>query len=40
MRLGVHVTRFDPSGGPAALGPEPAAEEAGISRLSVMDHYF
>jgi hypothetical protein len=32
-------------GGPAALGSEPgaagaAAEEADVSRLSVMDHYF
>lgn len=45
MRLGVHITRFDHPDGPAALGPEltaagAAAEEAGISRLSVMDHYF
>ncbi|MFE9646293.1 hypothetical protein ACFYO0_19745 [Streptomyces sp. NPDC006365] len=45
MRLGVHITRFDHPDGPAALGPElaatgAAAEAAGISRLSVMDHYF
>ncbi|RZB14442.1 LLM class F420-dependent oxidoreductase [Streptomyces sp. F001] len=33
MRLGVHITRFDHPDGPAA-------EAAGISRLSVMDHYF
>jgi F420-dependent oxidoreductase-like protein len=45
MRLGVHITRFNHPDGPAALGPElaavgAAAETAGVSRLSVMDHYF
>ncbi|MFC8429552.1 LLM class F420-dependent oxidoreductase [Streptomyces sp. NPDC057253] len=45
MRVGVHINRFDhPAGGPA-LGAElaaagRAAEAAGVSRLSVMDHYF
>ncbi|MFD3614615.1 LLM class F420-dependent oxidoreductase [Streptomyces sp. NPDC058676] len=45
MRVGVHINRFDHSGGGRALGPElaatgAAAEAAGVSRLSVMDHYF
>jgi F420-dependent oxidoreductase-like protein len=45
MRLGVHVWDFTVGGGPAAIGPElarvaEAAEEGGISWLSVMDHYF
>ncbi|MGW3116731.1 LLM class F420-dependent oxidoreductase [Streptomyces sp. NPDC001107] len=45
MRVGVHINRFNHSGGGAALGAElaatgAAAESAGISRLSVMDHYF
>ncbi|QNP74326.1 LLM class F420-dependent oxidoreductase [Streptomyces roseirectus] len=45
MRVGVHINRFDHPGGPAALGAElaavgAAAEAAGVSRLSVMDHYF
>ncbi|MBV2357129.1 LLM class F420-dependent oxidoreductase [Streptomyces sp. J2-1] len=45
MRVGVHINRFgDPGGGPE-LGPElaaagRAAEAAGVSWLSVMDHYF
>ncbi|MEU9172949.1 LLM class F420-dependent oxidoreductase [Streptomyces sp. NPDC048420] len=45
MRVGVHINRFDhPAGGPA-LGAElaaagAAAEAAGVSWLSVMDHYF
>ncbi|MFJ6982966.1 MULTISPECIES: LLM class F420-dependent oxidoreductase [unclassified Streptomyces] len=45
MRVGVHINRFGgPGGGPApaaelaAAGA--AAEAAGVSRLSVMDHYF
>ncbi|MEU5099691.1 LLM class F420-dependent oxidoreductase [Streptomyces sp. NPDC020996] len=45
MRVGVHINRFDhPAGGPAlaaelaAAGA--AAEAAGVSWLSVMDHYF
>lgn len=45
MRVGVHINRFNHSGGPAAIGPElaasaAAAEAAGVSWLSVMDHYF
>ncbi|MFJ7074039.1 LLM class F420-dependent oxidoreductase [Streptomyces sp. NPDC098781] len=45
MRVGVHINRFDHPGGGPALGPElaaagAAAEEAGLSWLSVMDHYF
>ncbi|MEW1646674.1 LLM class F420-dependent oxidoreductase [Streptomyces sp. NPDC091219] len=45
MRVGVHINRFNHSGGPAAIGPElaasaVAAEAAGVSWLSVMDHYF
>ncbi|TCO52598.1 LLM class F420-dependent oxidoreductase [Actinocrispum wychmicini] len=45
MRLGVHVTKFDNPAGSKAIGPElaamaEAAETAGVSWLSVMDHYF
>jgi F420-dependent oxidoreductase-like protein len=45
MRVGVHINRFNHPGGAAALGPElaaagAAAEAAGVSWLSVMDHYF
>ncbi|WLW50179.1 LLM class F420-dependent oxidoreductase [Streptomyces sp. YU58] len=45
MRVGVHINRFDHSGGGPALGAElaatgAAAEAAGVSWLSVMDHYF
>ena len=45
MRVGVHINRFDHSGGGPALGTElaaagRAAEAAGVSWLSVMDHYF
>ncbi|MGW0833324.1 LLM class F420-dependent oxidoreductase [Streptomyces prunicolor] len=45
MRVGVHINRFNHSGGPTAVGPElaaagAAAEAAGVSWLSVMDHYF
>ncbi|MGW2571006.1 LLM class F420-dependent oxidoreductase [Streptomyces sp. NPDC001537] len=45
MRVGVHINRFNHSGGGPALGAElaatgAAAEAAGISRMSVMDHYF
>ncbi|MDQ1050449.1 LLM class F420-dependent oxidoreductase [Streptomyces sp. V4I2] len=45
MRVGVHINRFDHGGGGPALGAElaatgAAAEEAGVSWLSVMDHYF
>ncbi|MGW1215038.1 LLM class F420-dependent oxidoreductase [Streptomyces sp. NPDC002499] len=45
MRVGVHINRFDHRGGGPALGTElaaagRAAEAAGVSWLSVMDHYF
>ncbi|NYI04344.1 LLM class F420-dependent oxidoreductase [Allostreptomyces psammosilenae] len=45
MRLGVHINRFNHPGGAAGIAPElaaagAAAEAAGISWLSVMDHYF
>ncbi|MER6677866.1 LLM class F420-dependent oxidoreductase [Streptomyces sp. NPDC000983] len=45
MRVGVHINRFELPGGAAELGPGlaaagRAAEEAGVSWLSVMDHYF
>ncbi|WP_316740921.1 LLM class F420-dependent oxidoreductase [Streptomyces sp. MK7] len=45
MRVGVHINRFNNAGGAPALGTElaaagEAAESAGVSRLSVMDHYF
>ncbi|MDX3525855.1 LLM class F420-dependent oxidoreductase [Streptomyces sp. ID05-39B] len=45
MRVGVHINQFGNSGGGPALGAElaavgAAAEAAGVSRLSVMDHYF
>jgi len=45
MHVGVHINRFNHPEGPAALGGElaatgAAAEAAGVSRLSVMDHYF
>jgi F420-dependent oxidoreductase-like protein len=45
MRLGVHVVRFDVEGGTAAIGPTlaavgAAAERAGVTNLSVMDHYL
>jgi F420-dependent oxidoreductase-like protein len=45
VRLGVHVTKFDNPQGSAAIGRELAAvgaavESAGVSHLSVMDHYF
>ncbi|MEU9736769.1 LLM class F420-dependent oxidoreductase [Streptomyces sp. NPDC048002] len=45
MRVGVHINRFEVPGGDGALGAElaaagRAAEEAGVTWLSVMDHYF
>ncbi|CAM5587157.1 LLM class F420-dependent oxidoreductase [Streptomyces aurantiogriseus] len=45
MRVGVHINQFGHSGGAPAIGAElaaagEAAEAAGVSRLSVMDHYF
>ncbi|MGH3758096.1 LLM class F420-dependent oxidoreductase [Actinophytocola sp.] len=45
MRLGVHVMAFTVPGGPAGIAPElarvgQAVEAAGVTHLSVMDHYF
>ncbi|MCW2495010.1 LLM class F420-dependent oxidoreductase [Jatrophihabitans sp.] len=45
MELGVHVADFTFPGGPSALGDDlkkiaTAAEEAGFSKLSVMDHVW
>jgi F420-dependent oxidoreductase-like protein len=45
VKLGVHQIAFTVPGGPAAIAPElarlgAAVEEAGVTRLSVMDHYF
>jgi F420-dependent oxidoreductase-like protein len=45
MRLGVHVIQFTVTDGPAGIAPElarvgQAVEAAGVSHLSVMDHYF
>jgi F420-dependent oxidoreductase-like protein len=45
VRLGLHITKFDNPNGSAAIGGElaaigQAAEAAGASWVSVMDHYF
>jgi len=45
MRIGVHLVNFAYLGGPPEIGPTlarvgSAAEIAGVSNLSVMDHYF
>jgi F420-dependent oxidoreductase-like protein len=45
MHVGVHVMRFDYPGGPQHLRQEladgcSAAEDAGLTWMSVMDHYF
>jgi F420-dependent oxidoreductase-like protein len=45
MKLGVHLVNFSFPGGPAAIAPTlaragAAAEQAGLTNLSVMDHYF
>ena len=45
MKLGVHVADFTFPGGPAQLGPDlkriaVAAEDAGFTKLSVMDHVW
>jgi F420-dependent oxidoreductase-like protein len=45
VRLGIHVIEFTVDGGPPAIAPElarvaEAAEAAGATWLSVMDHYF
>lgn len=45
MKIGVHLVNFTLPGGPTAIGPTlamvgQAAEDAGVSNLSVMDHYL
>jgi len=45
MKLGVHLVNFEFPGGPAAIAPTlaragAAAEQAGLTNVSVMDHYF
>jgi hypothetical protein len=45
VKIGVHQIAFTVPDGPTGIGPElarlaAAVEEAGVSRLSVMDHYF
>jgi F420-dependent oxidoreductase-like protein len=45
VKVGVHLVNFGLPGGTAAIGPTlaqagRAAEEAGVSNLSVMDHYL
>ncbi|MET0711033.1 MAG: LLM class F420-dependent oxidoreductase [Jiangellaceae bacterium] len=45
MNVGIHIVSFTLPGGPAAIGPTltevaRAAEEAGATNLSVMDHYL
>ena len=44
MELGLHIADFTWNGGAAALGPHLArhaknAEDAGIARITVMDHF-
>lgn len=45
MELGLHIADFSWNGGPAALGPALAeharnAEDAGLTRITVMDHFW
>jgi alkanesulfonate monooxygenase len=45
MELGLHIADFTWTGGPAALGADlaahaRAAEDAGITRITVMDHFW
>ena len=45
MELGIHFANFTLPGGPSAIGPilsdtARAAEEAGCSTFTLMDHYF
>lgn len=45
MQLGIHIVNFTLPAGPAALGPTlgavaAAAEAAGLSHISMMDHFF
>lgn len=45
MKVGIHVVSFDWPGGPVRIGPTLAeigrtAEDAGVTAISLMDHYF
>ena len=45
MELGLHIADYTWNGGPAVLGPQLAqharnAEQAGITRITVMDHFW
>ena len=45
MRIGIHAVRYDTPGGTASIAPTlaataRAAEDAGVSRFTVMDHWF
>lgn len=45
MRLGTHVANYTLPGGPEALGPAlaataKAADEGGVTTLTLMDHWF
>ena len=45
MELGLHIADFTWTGGAPALGPAPArhvrnAEAAGITRITVVDHFW
>ncbi|HUR74319.1 MAG TPA: LLM class F420-dependent oxidoreductase [Sporichthya sp.] len=45
MQVGIHIASFSWPGGPAAIGPKiaesgQAAEAAGVSYMSFMDHFF
>jgi alkanesulfonate monooxygenase SsuD/methylene tetrahydromethanopterin reductase-like flavin-dependent oxidoreductase (luciferase family) len=45
MRIGLHLPRLTYPGGPATLGPDlaavaAAADQAGVDRISVMDHVW
>jgi F420-dependent oxidoreductase-like protein len=45
MQVGIHVVRFDWSGGPEAIAPTLAeiatvSEDAGVAALSLMDHWL
>ena len=45
MRIGIHAVRYDTPGGTASIAPTlaataRAAEDAGVSRFTLMDHWF
>ena len=45
MNVGVHLVNFTLPGGPPSIGPTVAAvaraaEDAGVTNLSLMDHYL